>query len=111
QERFLTSDELRRLGDALREAETVGLPWRVDERKPGANHLAKEANRRTAISPHATAAIRLLLFTGARLREILGLRWEWIDLDRGVIFLPDSKTRKKSIVLSAAALAVLSKVT
>jgi integrase len=105
-ERFLTTDELQRLGDALREAETVGVPWDVDLHRPGAKHLAKEENRRTIIGPHAIAAIRLLLFTGARLREILGLRWEWIDLDRGVIFLPDSKTGKKSIVLGAPAISV-----
>jgi integrase len=36
------------------------------------------------------------------------LRWEWIDLERGVIFLPDSKTGKKSVVLAAPAIAVLS---
>jgi integrase len=106
-ERFLTTEELQRLGDALREAETVGVPWEVDLRKRGAKHLAKEANRRTIISPHAAAAVRLLLFTGARLREILGWRWEWIDLERGVIFLPDSKTGKKSVVLAAPATAVL----
>ena len=32
-ERYLTLDELGRLGDALREAETVGLPWDVDTNK------------------------------------------------------------------------------
>jgi integrase len=42
------------------------------------------------------------------LREILHARWEFIDFERGVIFLPDSKTGKKPIYLSAAALAVLS---
>ena len=26
-ERFLTSEELARLGDAIREAETIGIPW------------------------------------------------------------------------------------
>jgi hypothetical protein len=52
--------------------------------------------------------IRLLILTGARLREILHARWEFIDFERGVIFLPDSKTGKKPIYLSAAALAVLS---
>ena len=30
-ERFLTADELARLGDAVREAETVGLPYDIDE--------------------------------------------------------------------------------
>jgi integrase len=54
-----------------------------------------------------TAAIRLLLFTGARLREILHLRWQHFDAERGLLLLPDSKTGKKAIVLNAPALAVL----
>lgn len=108
-ERFLTTDELQRLGDALREAETIGIPWTVDKGKRGAKQLAKPENRRTIISPYATGAIRLLLFTGARLREILGLRWDWIDFERRLIFLPDSKTGKKTIVLNAPAIAQLSK--
>jgi Arm DNA-binding domain/Phage integrase, N-terminal SAM-like domain len=35
-------------------------------------------------SRYALAAIRLLVFTGARLGEVLGLKWEWIDFERGV---------------------------
>jgi integrase len=80
-ERFLTSDELARLGDALRTAETL--------------------------DPAAVAAIRLLILTGARLREILHARWDYVDFERETIFLPDSKTGKKPIYLNAAALAVL----
>src|SRR3989442_15715245 len=30
-ERFLTGEELERLGSAIREAETKGVPWNVDE--------------------------------------------------------------------------------
>jgi integrase len=30
-ERYLTTEELARLGEALREAETIGVPWTVDE--------------------------------------------------------------------------------
>jgi integrase len=82
-ERFLTSDELARLGDALRE---------------------------TKIDPSAAAAIRLLILTGARLREILDAQWQYVDFERGVIFLPDSKTGKKPIYLSAASLTILSAV-
>jgi integrase len=41
------------------------------------------ANRLTKIGPHAAAAIRLLILTGARLREILGLKWEYVDFERG----------------------------
>jgi integrase len=61
------------LGDALREAETIGVPWVVDEKSPKAKHVPKD-NRRTKLSPYATAALRLLLLTGCRLREILNLR-------------------------------------
>jgi integrase len=50
----------------------------------------------------------LLLFTGARFREILDLRWECVDFERGLLFLPDSKTGKKAVILNAPALAVLS---
>ena len=47
------------------------------------------------------------MVTGARLREILHARWENVDFERGIIHLPDSKTGKKPIYLSAAAQAVL----
>ncbi len=106
-ERFLTGDELTRLGDAIREAEAVGLPYEIDGTKPKAKHAPKEANRRTKIGPHAAAAIRLLILTGARLREILGLKWDYVDLERGLLLLPDSKTGKKAIVLNAPASDVL----
>lgn len=106
-ERFLTTDEIERLGAALREAETNGIPWQVEEAKPTAKHLAKTENRFTKISPFAAAAIRLLLFTGCRLREILHLQWEQVDLERGLLFLADSKTGKKTVILNAPALAVL----
>jgi integrase len=33
-------------------------------------------------------------FTGLRQGEMLGLRWEWIDLNEGVIYLPSTKTLK-----------------
>jgi integrase len=79
----------------------------VDQSNPKAKHAPKEANRRTVIGPHAAAALRLLIFTGARLREILHLKWDQIDFERGLLLLPTSKTGKKSIVLNAPALAIL----
>jgi integrase len=82
-ERFLTTEELARLGEAFRRFENDG-------RFRG-----------------GIAALRLLLFTGARLREILHLRWEHVDMERGLLFLPDSKTGKKTIFLNAPALEVL----
>lgn len=106
-EKFLSTEELIRLGEAIREGETIGLPYSIDQHKPKAKHAPKEKNRRTVIGPHAAAAIRLLLFTGARLREILHLEWEHVDFERGMLLLPDSKTGKKAIVLNAPAMDVL----
>jgi integrase len=105
-ERFLTSEELERLGSSIREAETIGIPWTVDESKPGAKHVPR-AKRFTRTAPSAAAALRLLLFTGCRLREILHLRWEHVDFERGCLFLPDSKSGRRTVVLNAPALAVL----
>ena len=83
-ERYLTAEELARLGDALATAEDAGLAdWR------------------------AVTLVRLLLFTGARLSEILTLRWEWIDLSSGIARLPDSKTGAKNLFLPAPALELL----
>ncbi len=83
-ERFLQPAELARLGAALDHAAT--------------SHLASE---------HALAALRLLILTGARLSEILTLEWSFVDIDRKALFLPDSKTGKKPIALSEAAIEVL----
>jgi integrase len=81
---FLQPDELSRLGAALDKAETHNL-----------------------VSPYPLAAIRLLIFTGARLAEILTLRWTFIDFDRRTIFLPDSKTGAKPVPLNDEAIAIL----
>jgi integrase len=109
-ERYLTSQELTRLGDALREGETIGLAYSVDEAKPTAKHAPKAHHRRAKLDPFAVAAIRLLILTGARLREILDAQWSQLDLERGVLFLADSKTGKKPLYLSAAAQAVLAEI-
>ena len=109
-ERFLTTEELTRLGAAIAEGETVGLPYEVDETKPNAKHAAKEDKRRVNLDPYAVAAIRLLILTGARLREILDAEWTQVDFERGVLFLADSKTGRKPVYLSAVALAVLASI-
>ena len=79
-ERFLSPEEMARLVAALAEAEQDGTE-----------------------TPSVVGAIRLLAFTGGRLGEILGLRWEHVDSANGCLRLPTSKTGRKVIVLNQAA--------
>ena len=108
-ERYLSIDELDRLGVAIREAETTGIEWDIDPSKKS-KHVPK-GDRRTVIGEHAAAALRLLLLTGCRLREILHLKWDNVDLERGMLFLPTSKTGKKTVVLNAPTMSVLTNLT
>ena len=55
--------------------------------------------------PVAVAAVRFLLYTGARKSEALGLRWEHVHGDRAV--LPDAKTGPRTIWLASTARAIL----
>ena len=77
--RYLTTDEFAALGRALDKAQ--------------------------AVFPTAVAALRFLLYTGARKSEALGLRWEHVHGDRAV--LPDSKTGPRTIRLAMPARAIL----
>ena len=83
-ERFLSTDEFTRLGNALAVLEGNGT-----------------------ITLYAAAAFRVLIFTGARLGEIQTLKWSYVDFERGVLRLPDSKTGAKPIVLDQQAIEVL----
>lgn len=107
-ERFLSVEEFQRLGEALREAETIGIPWTLVEGHKVKHRPVKNENRREIFGPHVIAAIRLLLFTGCRLGEILKLRWVDVDFQRGMLNLLDSKTGKKSVLLASPALQILS---
>lgn len=107
--RVLSPDELGRLGNAIRLAETEGLAWTI--RPDGQLKHLRKTDRKTVIGEHAAAALRLLILTGARLREILGMRWDQVDLERGLLMLPKHKSSRlmgiKTIVLNAPALEVL----
>lgn len=100
-ERYLSSAEMLAIGNAMIVAETIGLP--VDAGT--AKHAPK--GQLVVMSPYATAAVRLIMLTGARLREILNLRWDEVDMERGVLRLPDSKTGKKTVFLPAAAVEII----
>jgi integrase len=98
-ERSLSAVEFAALGAALTQAERES--FRLPPSQPG----APERLRR--VSPQAIRAIRLLILTGARVSEILNLRWEHLNLEAGRAHLPDSKTGKKVIQLPAPALEVI----
>lgn len=91
-ERFLRADELQTIGRAIRAAEAGNAR---DPRRP---------DRLAGISPYAASALRLLMFTGCRVNEILTLRWADFDTERELLLLPDSKTGRKTIVLNGPAL-------
>ena len=86
--RYLSQQELAKLGEALSKAENCELE------RP--------------ISPYLVAMIRLLVLTGARYMEILALRWDEVNFERGCLELLDSKTGEKEIFLPPAALQILS---
>jgi len=44
-----------------------------------------------AVIPHFETFVRLLLITGARRREALGLNWSDVDLDAATVLLPDTE--------------------
>lgn len=86
-ERYLTADEYQRLGAAITHYEGTG-----------------------ELGTYTAAALRVLLLTGARLNEILTLKWVYVRLDKECLFLPDSKTGEKVIRLGKAAMEVLGKI-
>lgn len=103
--RFLSIDELERLGVVLEEAETVGIPWTIDPDKK-TKHVPK-SNQRSIASPHAVAAIRLYLLTGARLREILHLKWSSVDFNRGILKLEKAKGGPREVLANTATIEIL----
>lgn len=86
-ERFLSDEEYRTLGDALRKAE------------------AERSETQSAID-----AIWLLMLTGCRLNEIMTLKWSYVDLQAKEMRLPDSKTGPKTVHLGKAAISRLKKI-
>jgi integrase len=82
-DRFLTLEEVKRFGDALRALEESGT------------------NRK------ALDIMRLWMLTGCRREEIASLEWNEVDFEVGCFRFGDSKTGKNMRPIGAAALAVL----
>ena len=83
-ERYLSTEEFSRLSDVLHQAK-----------------LNKSE------MPSVITAIMLLIYTGARLNEILTLKWEYVKTDQSCLQLPDSKTGAKTIFLSPQAIEII----
>jgi len=82
-ERYLTLEEVKRLGLALDELEIKG------------------------VNAKAVNIARLWALTGCRRDEIAGLRWSEVDTDEGLLVFADSKTGKSIRPLGTAAVALL----
>ncbi len=83
-ERYLSPHELERLSSILFELE-----------------------EKRAEMPSVINAIRLLIATGCRLSEILTMKWDWVDLENQRLYLPTSKTGKKTVYLNGLAIELL----
>lgn len=83
-ERYLSQEELTSLGSVLSEAEQIGVE-----------------------DIYAISAIRLLIFTGCRLNEIMTLKWAEVDLENSCLRLSDSKTGARVVHLGPPALDLL----
>lgn len=91
-DRFLSGEELQKLGKMLVLAEKEGLPWIIKAKPENVKHLRKDIEmRRTTVNPMALFCIKLLLYTGARLMEIAALEWKHVDFEDGTIALPSKK--------------------
>ncbi|HSL83241.1 MAG TPA: integrase family protein [Thermoanaerobaculia bacterium] len=107
--RALTEDEVRALGEALHEAEATGF---VTVTRDGVAHQLR-------VGRPAVFAIRFLALTGFRRADLLGhamkkrrgekegLRWGDTDLDRGIVWLRDSKTGPQERAIGQAAVELL----
>ncbi len=84
--RFLTLEEVGRLGRALDELEAEGTNIK------------------------AINIARLWALTGCRRNEIAGLKWDEVDFDSGMLVLEDSKTGRSIRPLGTAALTLLQQI-
>lgn len=82
-ERFLSIEEVKKLGDALATLEAEG------------------------VNPKAVNIARLWALSGCRRNEIAGLQWSEVDLKRGLLAFEDTKTGRSVRPLGAAAVALL----
>jgi len=84
----------------------------VERYKTNSRERVLIANEMARLGPAIASDLDGKLFlvialTGARVSEITGLKWSYLDLDNGVARLPDSKTGAKTLVLPEPVLEIL----
>jgi integrase len=86
---------------------------RAVNRYPGSNELTRiaraieELTAEDSLNLFFAAGTKVLMMTGARRSEIFNAQWDWLDLERRSLVLPDSKTGEKVIALPQAALDII----
>lgn len=87
-------DHSRRLGPILPSSDK-GAPRRFGGGRKGTSVASKAyLNRLRECVP----AMKALLYTGSRLGEVLALRWEDVDWERGLLTIRQQKTRRSKTV-------------
>jgi integrase len=87
----------------IRERETILTPDQIGVLNAVLDEMVAEGD-----IPQSMARLaRLLLLTGCRLNEIMSARQDWIDRERQLLLLPDSKVGQRRIALSGAAMEII----
>jgi integrase len=130
QSRSLTADEYQVLGSAIRAAAVAGLaaPPVLQKQKrgmsrerrakltgrtrkqpiaPKAPFLLPASPALSPANPTALAALRFLILTGWREQEVLSLRWDAVNLERGVAVLAVTKTGRSERPLGKTSIKLL----
>lgn len=87
----------------LNERELILTPAQILALNEAMSKLVNENEIRQSMAD----LVRLLMLTGCRLREIMHAKTAWIDRERSLLLLPDSKVGQRKISLSPAALDII----
>lgn len=88
---------------AINERELILTPDQIRAMTQALDKLVAENEIRQPMAD----LVRLLMLTGCRLREIMHAKTAWVDRERNLLLLPDSKTGQRKIALSPAALQII----